>query len=147
MKTSIYVSRIMKDFFVACGCLFIITEIILAMSVTQTIHSSLLWQITLAASAFISFKYALIDTPELSKKAQQVSFYVFFLLADVFIIVWLWFFSTGQLIEKGILIPFVIIILIVKLTVYTMLYVDGRKEAKLLNEKLSAYGKEDETDQ
>ncbi|MNC27398.1 hypothetical protein D3C75_755690 [compost metagenome] len=116
------------------------------MSLTKTINSSLLWQITLAASAFISFKYALIDTPELSKKAQLISFYVFFLLADVFIIVWLWFFSTGQLIEKGILIPFIIIILIVKLAVYTMQYVDGRKEAKLLNEKLSAYGKDDETD-
>lgn len=146
MKTSNYVSSIMRDFFVACGCLFILTEVILAMSLTKTINSSLLWQITLAASAFISFKYALIDTPELSKKAQLISFYVFFLLADVFIIVWLWFFSTGQLIEKGILIPFIIIILIVKLAVYTMQYIDGRKEAKLLNEKLSAYGKDDETD-
>jgi hypothetical protein len=140
MKVSSYISRIAKDFLIACGCLSILSALVLTLSSAETMNPSLLWQIILAASAFTSFKYALIDTPELGKRAQRFSFYICFVLADVFVIAWLWFFSSSQVMDRGILVAFILVILVVKGMVYAMMHIDGLKEAKRLNEKLSEYG-------
>lgn len=81
----------------------------------------------------------MIDTPELGKRAQRISFYICFVLADVIVIAWLWFFSSSQVMDREILVAFVLVILVVKGMVYAMMHIDGLKEAKRLNEKLSEY--------
>ncbi|MNO10424.1 hypothetical protein D3C81_2342870 [compost metagenome] len=42
--------------------------------------------------------------------------------------------------DRGILVAFILVILVVKGMVYAMMHIDGLKEAKRLNEKLSEYG-------
>lgn len=58
-------------------------------------------------------------------------------------ILWLWLFATGpRLLDNGVLVPFVIVILVVKTMVYTMMHIDGKREAKQLNQKLEEYKKD-----
>ncbi|WP_143192182.1 DUF3021 family protein [Paenibacillus helianthi] len=139
MKTGKFVSCILKDLFAACGCVTILVAIVLTLNSTGSVRTSILWQIIMAAAAFTCFKYALVSTQGLSKHAQTLSFYICFVLGDVFVILWLWLFSSGPFREKGLLLPFVITVLVIKGMVYAMLHIDGKKEAKQLNEKLSEY--------
>jgi hypothetical protein len=141
IKTSKYISFIVKDLFVACGFLTVLTAVVLALSSTETINGSLLVQLILGASAFTCFKYALVNTHEVEKRAQTISFYICYILADVFVILWLWLFATGPLMDKGVLVPFVIVVLVVKSMVYGMMHIDGKREAKQLNQKLDEYKK------
>lgn len=62
-----------------------------------------------------------------------------FILADVLVILWLWLFTDGPLMDKGVLVPFVVVILVVKSMVYAMMHIDGKREAKQLNQKLNEY--------
>ncbi|MCE3200151.1 hypothetical protein JI735_20880 [Paenibacillus sonchi] len=141
MKTGKFVSHIVKDWFAVCGCVTILVAIVQFLSSTGSVKASILWQIIVAASAFTCFKYALVSTPGLGKKAQTFCFYICFLLADVFVIVWLWLFSSGPFRENERFLPFLITSLVIKGMVYTMLHIDGQKEAKRLNEKLGEYQK------
>ena len=139
MKISKYLGYILKDFFAAYGCLMVIVAMYLAIYSTETISTSLLFQIILAASAYTLFKFALVNKYELGKKAQMISFTVCFILADVMILVWLWFFSPGKIMDKNLLILYFLIILVVKGAVYAMMYIDSQAQAKQLNEKLREY--------
>ncbi|WP_379153953.1 hypothetical protein [Paenibacillus sp. sgz5001063] len=139
MKTGKFVSYMVKDWLAACGCVTILVAIVMALSSTGSVKASILWQIILLASAFICFKYALVSTPGLGQKAQTLCFYICFVLADVYVVIWLWLFSSGPFRENGRLLPFMITILVVKGMVYAMLHIDGKKEAKQLNEKLNEY--------
>lgn len=132
----------MKDLLVACGFLTVLAAVVLALSSTETISGSLLVQLFLGASAFTCFRYALVNTHEVAKTAQTISFYIFYILADLFVILWLWLFADGPLMDKGVLVPFVIVILVVKAMVYTMMHIDGKREAKQLNQKLDEYKKD-----
>ena len=139
MKISKYLGYILKDFFAAYGCLMVIVAMYLAIYSTETISTSLLFQIILAASAYTLFKFALVNKYELGKKAQMISFTVCFILADVMILIWLWFFSPGKILDKNLLILYFLIILVVKGAVYAMMYIDSQAQAKQLNEKLREY--------
>jgi hypothetical protein len=139
MKISKYLGYILKDFLVAYGCLIIVVAIFVAIYSTETINSSLLGQIILIASAYTFFKFALVNKYALGKKAQMINFFICFVLADVMIILWLWFFNSSKIIDKSLLIIFALVILVVKGAVYAMIYIDGQIQAKQLNEKLSVY--------
>lgn len=141
IKTGKYLSFFVKDLLVACGFLTVLAAIVLALNSTETVHGSLFVQLFLGASAFTCFRYALVNTHEVEKRVQTISFYIFFILADVFVILWLWLFADGPLMDKGVLVPFVIVILVVKTMVYTMMHIDGKREAKQLNQKLDEYQK------
>ncbi|AIQ57596.1 hypothetical protein [Paenibacillus borealis] len=141
IKTGKYLSFFVKDLLVACGFLTVLAAIVLALNSTETVHGSLFVQLFLGASAFTCFRYALVNTHEVEKRVQTISFYIFFILADVFVILWLWLFADGPLMDKGVLVPFVIVILVVKTMVYTMMHIDGKREAKQLNQKLDEYHK------
>jgi len=69
----------------------------------------------------------------------MISFYICFIMADIMIILWLWFFSTSKIVDTNLMICYVIVILVVKRLVYAMIYSDGYKQAKQLNEKLNEY--------
>lgn len=142
IKTSKYLSFFVKDLLVACGFLTVLAAVVLALSSTETISGSLLVQLFLGASAFTCFRYALVNSHEVEKKAQTISFYIFYILADLFVILWLWLFADGPLMDKGVLVPFVIVILVVKAMVYTMMHIDGKREARQLNQKLVEYKKD-----
>ncbi|MRN52947.1 DUF3021 domain-containing protein [Paenibacillus monticola] len=139
MKISKYLSYMLKDFLIASGFLTVIAAIVLALSSSGTIQASLLGQIVLIAAAFTCFKYALVNTHELGKKAGIISFYVCFIMADVFLILWLWFFSSRQIFDRDLLLSYTVVILLVKGVVFTMMHMDGQNEAKQLNQKLSEY--------
>ncbi|MDQ0196635.1 hypothetical protein [Paenibacillus wynnii] len=139
MKVKKYLMYLLKDFIVSSGCLMIITLIILTLTSIDTIKTSLLWQIVLIASAYTFFKNSLVNTHELGKKTQMITFGTCFVLADVMVILWLWFFSTGNSMNSSLLVAYIIVILLVKGLVYAMMYSDGQKEAKQLNEKLSEF--------
>jgi len=138
MEIKKYLMSLLKDFIVASGYLMILVLIILTLTSTDTIKTSLLCQIILMASAYTFFKNALINThDELGKKAQMITFCICFVLADVMVVLWLWFFSSSHNMDSSLLIAYIIVILLVKGLVYAMMYSDGQREAKQLNEKLN----------
>lgn len=142
IKTSKYLSFFVRDLLTACGFLSVLAAVVLALNATDTINSSLFLQLFLGASAFTCFRYALVNTYEVEKRAQTISFYIFFILADVFVILWLWLFATGpRMLDSGVLVPFVIVVLVIKTMVYTMMHIDGKREAKQMNQKLNEYNK------
>ena len=142
MKPSKYLRYISKDFFQACGFLMIINAIFLRIYSTNTIKTSLLWQIILGALAYTFFKCALVNEHELGKKAQMINFTICSLLADIMVILWLWFFSPSKAVDINLIIFYIIVIVIVKIGVYALMYNNGKQQAKQLNEKLSNYKNE-----
>lgn len=139
ITTRKYVSLFVKDLLVACGGLMVLAAVVLALNSTEMIRGSLLVQLFLGASAFTCFRYALVNMYEVDPKVQTISFYLCFILADVLVLLWLWLFADGPLMDKGVLVPFVIVILVVKSMVYAMMHIDGKREAKQLNQKLNEY--------
>jgi apolipoprotein N-acyltransferase len=139
MKISKYLACFFKDFFTTCGCLMVITSMFLTTYSTETIEASTLFQIILVALSYTFFKFAFANKYELGKKAQMISFAICFMLADMPIILWLFLFSPGKILDINVLITYILVILIVKGAVYAMMYIDGNKQAKQVNEKLSEY--------
>jgi len=139
MKFSNYIKYILKDFFIAYGCLMIIVAIFLSIYSTQTIKSSLLWQIILMALAYTFFKFAVVNKYEFGKKAQMINLFICSTLADIMIIIWLWLFSPSKIVNGNLILAYIIIILVVKGFVYAMIHIDDNKQAKQLNEKLNEY--------
>jgi predicted neutral ceramidase superfamily lipid hydrolase len=143
MKISEYLGYILKDFFLAYGCLIAFAALCLNIYSIGAVDTSLLCQLMLAASSYTFFKFALVNKYELSKTAQMISFYICFILADMMILIWLWFFSPGKIMNRELTIMYFIIILVVKGGVYAMMHIDGRAQAKKVNEKLSEYNSDE----
>ena len=139
MKISKYLGYILKDFFTAFGGLIIIVLMYLTIYSVETISASLLFQMILFAAAFTLFRYALINKFELTKKAQMISFFVCSTLADIIIMIWLFFFSPGRIHDLSLILIYFIVIICVKGGVYAMMYIDGKAQEKQLNEKLREY--------
>jgi predicted neutral ceramidase superfamily lipid hydrolase len=139
MKISKYLGYILKDFFIAFGGLMILVLMYLGIYSIQTTSTSLFSQMILAAAAFTLFRYALINKYELTKKAQMISFFICFTLADIMILIWLFFFSPGKILDLSLLLAYSIIIICVKVGVYAMMYFDGKTQEKQLNDKLREY--------
>ncbi|WP_178021765.1 hypothetical protein [uncultured Paenibacillus sp.] len=141
MKISKYLSYFIKDWFMASGGLTVITAIYLSLSSTERISASWLWQIMIAASAFTFYKYALVNKyePELSKKAQMISFALCYALAAVMLLMWLWLASPNPMMDTEQLLMLIAVILVIKGLVYAMMFIDGHKQANQLNQKLSEY--------
>ncbi|MBP2631024.1 MAG: hypothetical protein H6Q70_1652 [Firmicutes bacterium] len=53
------------------------------------------------------------------------------------VVLWLCLFSPN--IDSDVVILYILVILIVKGAVFAMMYIDGQRQAKQLNEKLSEY--------
>lgn len=139
MKISQYLNRFLRDFLVACGCLMVIITILFSIHPTVTINTSPFWQIIVIALSFTFYKFALLNKYESGEKSQLISFSICFFLASMMIILWLWFFCPG--VDKNLLLSYIFVIVIIKGLVYAMMYSDGNKQAKLVNEKLRQYKK------
>lgn len=139
MNFSNYIKHMLKDFFIAYGCLMIVVAMFLNIYSTQTIKSSLLWQIMLMALAYTFFKFAVVNKYEFEKKVQMINLFICSTLADIMIIIWLWLFSPSRIVNKNLILAYIIIILVVKGFVYAMIHIDGNKQAEQLNHKLSEY--------
>lgn len=137
MRLSQFLKQFLKEFFTACGCLMIIASIFLGINSIDTIKTSLLWQMVIIAAAFTLFKFSFANNLDLGKKNQLILFTIFTTLADIMVVLWLCLFSPN--IDSNIVILYIIVILIVKGAVFAMMYIDGQRQAKQLNEKLSEY--------
>lgn len=137
MILSRFLKQFLKEFFTACGCLMIIASIFLGINFIETIKTSLLWQIIIVAAAFTLFKFSFANNLDLGKKNQLILFAILTTLADIMIVLWLCLFSPN--IDSNLVIIYIIVILIVKGAVFAMMYLDGQRQAKQLNEKLSEY--------
>jgi undecaprenyl pyrophosphate phosphatase UppP len=137
MRLSQYLKHVLNDIFKACGCLMIVTSIFSGINSIEAIKISMLWQIIIIASAYTFFKFAFVNNLDLGKKAQLIVFTICSTLADIMVVLWLWLFSPNA--ERNLVIVYIIVILFVKGAVFTMMYIDGQKQAKQLNEKLSEY--------
>jgi undecaprenyl pyrophosphate phosphatase UppP len=137
MRLSQYLKHFLQDSLKACGCLMIVASIFFGINSIETIKTSLLWQIIIIASAYTLFKFAFVNNLDLGKKAQLIVFTICSTLADIMVVLWLCLFSPN--IDSNIIIIYIIVILIVKGAVFAMMYIDGQKQAKQLNEKLSEY--------
>lgn len=146
MKISKYLTCMLKDFFMAYGCLAIIASIFLGIYSLETMRSALLWQLILIAAAYTLFKFAFANKYELPKKAQLVNFTLCSILASIMVVLWLFLFSPSKMMDKSLLLMYVSVILVVKGAVYAMMYADGHKQAKQLNEKLNEYRETAEAD-
>ena len=141
MKTSKYLTCMVKDFFTAFGGLTITAAVFLAVYSVEAIESTMLWQLVLAASAYTLFKYAFVNKCELSKKAQLINITVCTVLGDFMIVLWMFWFSPSKLMDKSLMMMYIAVIFIVKGAVYAMMYIDGHQQAKQVNEKLNEYQK------
>lgn len=137
MEISQYVKHFLVELFKTCGCLMIGISIFLGIYSIETMKSSLLWQIIIIASAYTLFKFAFVNNLDLGKKAQLILFTIYSTLADIMVVLWLYLFSPN--IDSNLIIIYIIVILIVKGGVFAMMYIDGQKQAKQLNEKLNEY--------
>lgn len=140
MELSQYLKYFLKEIFKACGCLMILVSMFFGINSIETIKTSLLWQIIMIASAYTLLKFAFVNNLDLGKKTQLILFTICSTLADIIIVLWLCLFSPN--IDSNLITIYIIIILIVKGAVFAMMYIDGQKQAKQLNEKLSDYKKD-----
>jgi len=134
-----YFKKFLKIFFVACGCLITIVTIVSGIYSNEIIKNSLLWQIILVALAYAFLKLAFVNKDELGEKVQMIFFFVSLSLSEVMVILWLWLFSSGKIMNINLMIVYILAIIIVKGLVYRMMYINGEKHAKLINEKLIEY--------
>lgn len=137
MRLNQFLKQFLKEFFTACGCLVIIASIFLGINSIDTIKISMLWQMIIIAAAFTLFKFSFANNLDLGKKNQLILFTILTTLADIMVVLWLCLFSPN--IDSNIVILYIIVILMVKGAVFAMMYIDGQRQAKQLNEKLSEY--------
>ena len=84
-------------------------------------------------------KLAFVNKDELGEKVQMIFFFVSLSLSEIMVILWLWFFSTGKIMNTNLMIVYILAIIIVKALVYRIMSINGKKHAKLINEKLIEY--------
>ena len=141
MEIREHLKSMMKDFFTACGCLMVLMAIYFGLYSITEINTSFLFQIIIIALSFTFYKVAFINKFELKEKANIINFSICTTLADIMIIVWIWLFSPRNIIDNENIVGYIIIIFVVKAVVFAMMYINGREEAKELNEKLNEYKK------
>lgn len=140
MKYNECLKPLLKDIFQASGCLLIIAAILLGANSIEIINTSLLWQIIIIALAYTLYKFAFANNLDLGKRDQLISFTICSILADIIVVVWLWLFTQPvPAVDNELIIIYIIIIIVVKGAVYAMMYTDGQKEARQLNERLGEY--------
>lgn len=139
MKISEYLWTMAKNFATVCGCMVIFMAIYLQSSELETINTSLFWQIMLLSSAAVFFKFGLVKLEGLSEKAQRISFFVCFFLADIMILLWLFFYTPGGKTNQGLLFSYFIVLVVTKAVVYAMMTHNGKLQAKQLNARLRVY--------
>lgn len=137
MDVGQYVKPIVSDIFKACGCLLIIMALLLGINSSEIIRPVLLWQIIVLAVAFALFKVAYTNPYDLTGKRQLIVFSLCTLLADILLVLWLSMVSPST--DSSLILPYLVVILLVKGVVFAMMYVDGEKEARRINQKLSEY--------
>lgn len=130
----------LKNIFQASGCLLIIAAILLEANSIASINTSLLWQILMLALAYTFYKYAFANNLDLGKRDQLISFTICSTVASVIVVLWLWLFTRPvPAVDSEMMLIYLSIIIVVKGAVYAMMYFDGQKQARQLNEKLSEY--------
>ncbi|ABR35839.1 DUF3021 family protein [Clostridium beijerinckii] len=142
MKFIGYLKNSLKDFFISSGFLMILITTISAIYSKETIETSQLFQIMLFSLAYVFFKLAFINKNDINKKVRLITFNVFLTLSELMILLWLLFFSPGKVMNINLLLAYIFALVIVKFLVYTMMSINGEKEAKLINEKLIKYKSE-----
>ncbi|GFP74733.1 DUF3021 domain-containing protein [Clostridium fungisolvens] len=142
MKINEYLKFMLKDFLKAFGFLMIVVTIYFSSNSITVIETSLLWQIILLSLGYVFFKFAFVNKYDLDKKAQNINLFVCSTLADVAILLWLWLFSPNRAVNSNTMILYAIIIFSVKVLVFSMMHIDGKTQAKQLNEKLNEYKKD-----
>jgi undecaprenyl pyrophosphate phosphatase UppP len=140
MKYNECLKHLLKDIFQTSGCLLIVAAILLGVNSIETINASLLWQIIIIALAYTLYKFAFANNLDLGKRDQLISFTICSILADIIVVLWLWLFTQPvPAVGNEQMIIYIIIIIVVKGAVYAMMYMDGKKQARQLNEKLNEY--------
>lgn len=139
MKFISYFKNSLKDFFISSGFLMVIITMISGIYSEETIRTSLLFQIMLFSLAYVFLKLAFMNKNEMSKKVQLIIFNVCLTLSELMILLWLLFFSPGKAMNIELILIYIFALVIVKVLVYTMMSINGEKEAKLINEKLIKY--------
>jgi len=137
MKKSEYFKNLVGDFFKAYGCLMVVSSIFLWANSLEIINTSLLWQFVIIAAAYTFFKMAFVNSLDLGEKNQLTVYTISSTLGDLMVILWLGLFSPN--VDNNLITLYIIMIVLVKGAVFAMMYIDGRRQAKELNEKLNQY--------
>jgi hypothetical protein len=141
MKVSKYLYYMLRDFVIAYGVLFIVVAGISMINSNDFFSVGMLLQVGLGAAGFTFARYSLVNKYTLEAKVQRISFFICYVLADLMVVLWLFIFSPGKVLNNELLIIYIIIILLVKGAVSWMMYLDGRTQAKQLNEGINRYKK------
>lgn len=139
MEIRKYLKWIIKEFFTTFGCLMVIAAAFLVITSKGTISASAISQMIIISLAFTFFKFAFASNFDLGKKAHLISFFTCSTLADLLIVLWL--FLAGHVINKDLMWLYIFIILAVKGIVYAMIYYNGYVQAKQFNQRLNDYKK------
>lgn len=137
MKFERYIGSLIKDFIMIYGFLMVIISGFLALISANVITLSIIWQIIIVTAAFTLYKFAFVNKLDLGKKAHLISFFICATLGDLLIIFWLFVFTPGRIDRPSLMISYIIILIVVKVMVYSMLYQNGKMQARQFNEKLT----------
>ncbi|WP_379133857.1 hypothetical protein [Paenibacillus sp. sgz500958] len=139
MSISRFLTLMLKEFLIACGGLMILVALYQAMNSPDHIRTSVLWQIAMFGAAATFYKNGLMNHHELGKKAERITFFVCVVLANSTLILWLLMFSTHPFFDKSMFILLILIVFVIEIMVHSMMYIDSKKEAKQLNDKLHQF--------
>ncbi len=129
----------LKDFFAAYGCLMAVVSICLGISLIEAISVLVSSLIGIAALAYTVLKFIFENKHGVESKAQAIGFIGFLIFADIITVLGMCFFSPGRPVDKSLIISYGLIIFGINGLVYGMMHIDGRQQAKRINEKLSQY--------
>jgi len=133
-----YLSSVIKDFLIVCGVLTLLLAGWLALNRQAEIGRDTLWPVILVAVILVSLKYAFFNVIEASEKAQLISYFVFSTIAGIALFVTLFLFTPGGHEIQATILPIVFTLLGAKAVNYSMMYWNGKTEAKAINEKLKS---------
>lgn len=143
MRINTYLGYMAKDFLQVCGAVTLLFAAALSVFSWDWANDSLLIQVLLISAGITCFKYALANKYEqqLPKLVQRISFMVTFVMADLFIVLWLWLYSPGKLMDQTLMLGLIIVVVLGKGLVYYLMYQEDRRQAKAFNVKLDAFKK------
>lgn len=139
MKISQYILKLLKDLVLNYGFLLFVGTIYLVLIGSEVLSVSVLIQFFILASAYTFYKFAFMNQFDFGKKAQWINLMVCTSVADIMIIIWLYFFSPASIMDTDLLIIYIVVVVLAHVAVYAMLYHNGLVQAKQLNEKLTEY--------
>lgn len=136
-----YITYLTRDFAVLYGAVMAGTALFMKLNSVETLQLIYLQQAFLISLALTLFKFGFVNSYDIPERAQKFCWFICTTAADLTLLIFLMFFRPWEVHTLPQFLGFAVIILLVKAMVFYMLLVNGREEARQLNEMLDVYKK------